>query len=304
MAFKKIRSNVVLAKYNGTPITTDSITLASPVSINPTIASGDIDQVSNTLGSKRGYVDGYQTTAEFDIEMIARIGDSVDTAPEVAELLKMSMIKSETNDPGVDITYNIDSVNDQLSTTFSVYEDGEKHEIVGRVGNVNINGKVGEPLRYVFNVSGYLSSTINEANPSVTLDNNDMLFVDKITGFTENGSTVNISEFSLNMRNEIANNYNVGLTEFSIIDFDPELTLTRLKIKNDLTVWDDLFNQNLKNVVITVTNQANTRTMTINVPTSVLKNAETGDQNGLQTISKTYRAQNNIGDDNFDIVYS
>lgn len=308
MAFKRLKNSVILVKNGGTPVLTDNITVSAVTQINPTIAGGDIEQVSNTLGSGRTYTDPYQKTAEFDIEMLARTNDT-DASPACVELLKSCMITSETVDAGVSVDYRVDSVS--LSpTTIYAYEDGEKHEISGRVRNLNVNGTIGEPLKFVFNVSGFVDQTVNEANPSVTNDNNDFFFVDKITGFTEKdqgpgtGTTVNISDFSLTMGNEIASNYNVDLTEYTITDYKPEINFSFLKIKNDLSVWDDLNNQNLKEIEIVCKTQGDTpKYLYILIENRVLKNVETGDQNSLQTMTKTYSLQNDAGDDNFFISW-
>lgn len=305
MAFKNIKKNIVLFKYNGTPISTDNVTLSSPVSLSPKIMGGDIDEVNSTFGSKRSYViqDGQQ--AEFNIEISAR-ANATDTAPEIADLLKSSLINTETIDNVLHtVTYTTNSASDHLPSTVLVYEDEEEYVIDGAVSNLNISGKIKEPLKFSFAVKGFVSSVnMTQTMPTVVNDSNDLLIIDSITGFTSNGTTVNISDFTFDMQNNIAENYNVALKEYKITDFDPKLDITALKIKNQ-DVWTPLALQTLENIVITIKNGAtNTKSLTINIPRAISKDLKFGNQNGLQTITKTYRAENNVGDDNFSLVWA
>lgn len=304
MAFINLKNNVILRKYDGTPTATDNIT-CEQVSINPSIAGGEIEQVSSSLGSFKTYVDTYQQTAEFDITLTAR-ANQTDTRPECVELLKSSMIKSESFVPGEEASYNIDSVNTQESTTFHIYEDGEKYELSGGVSNININGQIGEPLKFTFNISRFVDQVVNEANPSTVEDTNKFYFVDKATGILEDGSEINVENFSLNMGNDIQSIYTTGVTKFSITDYKPELSLTMLKIKNDLTVWDDLKNQSIKDIEIVCKTQDTTpKYLYISIPFATLSNVEGGDISGLKSITKTYARENGGNPDaNFYISYS
>ena len=304
MAFKKTRKQTILAKYNGIPTDTDNLTLSEVSDLSISVDGGDIDEVSTSYGSKRSYIVQDAQKAEFDLVFTAR-ANTLDTAPEMVEILKSALLTKETITAGDIVKYETETATvDHLSSTIIAYEDEEKYTIEGCVSNIVLSGKVKEPLNITASVKGWVSTVeMTQTMPTVTNDSGDILVVDSITGFTSNGSVVNISDFSFDMQNEIVENYNVGVREFTITDFDPKLEMTLLKIKNQ-DVWTPLFLQTLESIEIIVKNgKTNTKKLVITIPKALNTDLSTGDQNGLQTITKTYRAQNNVGDDNFSIAW-
>ena len=73
------------------------------------------------------------------------------------------------------------------------------------------------------------------------------------------------------------------------------------KVKNDISHWLAFRNEDLKEIVISATTLDTTRSITITVPSAKLINLADGDDAGRQTIVRTYRCQNVLGDDNIKI---
>lgn len=331
MAFKNVNKNV-FSIYNPVELEEYKLDIAEKVSTNPKFAGGEISVVSDVMGSTLNYIDTLQGTLEFDISFLPKLLGDRDGSNDLVlktndgdslELLLNSCMIYKTNISDIvpgkinEQRFKVNSKINQVSLDCRNNVDGELVNLTGMVTNLQIEGKIGTPLKFLFNNKRYFDGVENlEWNPAVNTYQQDtiyknckIVFIDKMTGFTENGSTVNISEFKFNMNADAQNNYNVGVAEYAIVNYKPEITFTFLKIKNDLSAYDDLKNQNLKEIIITARTQdslvggSDYAEFIMTIPFAQLKTIENGEQNSRQTFTKTYTCKNELGDDNFDFKF-
>lgn len=332
MAFKNVNKNV-FAVYNKVEDQYFKLDIAEKVSTNPKFAGGEINVVSDVMGSTLNYIDTLQGTLEFDISFLPKLkgsrtvgnhlvlrtndGESLETLLKSCMIYKTRILDGVTNNL-IKEEFKVNSKIDQVAIDCTNNVDGESVNITGMVTNLQIEGKIGTPLKFLFNNKAYYDGIENqEWNPAVNVFQADdinqdakIIFIDKLTGFTENGNTVNISEFKFNLNREAQNNYNVGVAEYAIVNYKPEITFTFLKIKNDLTAYDDLKNQNLKEIVISgytqdsLLSNSDYASFNMTIPFAQLKSIENGEQNSRQTFTKTYTCKNLLGDDNFKFDFT
>ncbi len=190
--------------------------------------------------------------------------------------------------------------------TLKFVKENVLRNVKGAKGSSTISGTVGKPLAITFNYQAY-ANLVPESNDYVSTvpagSLQDLVIINKITGVTVGGNIINMSSFTLNQNSEIQDTYATGLAQFSNTDFDFQLELTALRIKNDISHWQDFKTESLKEIKIVATSINGDKGITITIPFGKLMNLSDGDDSGRQTIVRTYRCQNNLGDDNIKIEF-
>jgi uncharacterized membrane protein len=302
MANQKTLKNVVLAKSSGVPSAAEVITTNGLVFVNPKIKSGDYKDMGNgMMGATKTYIDPNWVTAEFDIPVQMKKASALGTAPSIDELLKIVGL-AETITAATKVEYK---PGEAVGTgQVKVYTDGYVRALIGVTGNLKISGKVGEPLGAVFSVKGFMESpeATAEANPTVTLDTSMAPIVSKVTVLTVGGSQLNADSFDLDIGNKINEQYAMYISEYYMEDFDPTITVTAVKIKGaDEQTWADFAAGTVRAIIIQV--GAAGSMVEISVPYAMLKEVSESDDAGNVKISRTFRAQASVGNDNYTITY-
>lgn len=271
----------------------------------------DINVVSSSMGSKRNYMDEYHSTATFNIETNLTGTTGLDTTSLPAtmysnldSLFLLCNMKRESD--GSFVEYTLDS-NSETDLGISFYKENLLRNITGAKGSFTLSGQVGQPLKIVFNMSAY-SDLIPTEVPTVpshpeASDMSNLAVLKKVSGFTIGGSVINMSSFTLNQNIELQDTYATQLAGFSVTDFDPKIEVIAYKTKNDKTHWQAYRNEDLKEIVVTA-ECSNGKTIEIKVPFAKMLTVADGDDNGRQIVTRNYRCQNSLGDDNISIKIS
>lgn len=281
------------------------VPMTNVVDIELSTNGDDISIVSPSMGTKRNYMDEYHSTATFNIETFLTgtiINDGANEVSNLNTLFKLCGLKS-TIDTG-SVVYSPDS-NASSNLRLNFYKEDVKRTLTGSKGSLTISGTVGQPLKIVFNMSAYstLVPTIESAPTSIDASKMDNIAVlKKVSGVTVSGTTLNITSFTLNQNAEIQDTYATALSEFNITDFDYKIELIAYKIKNnDTAIWQAYRNEDLQEIIITA-EASNGKEIEIKVPAAKILNLTDGDDNGRQIITRSYRCQNIIGDDNISLT--
>lgn len=296
--------NVVLAKSGALPTAAEVLTTNGLVFCNPKVKSGDYKDIGNgAMGATKTFIDSNWVSSEFEIPMQIKKASALGIAPKLADLLKICGL-SETITASTKVDYK--PGNSDLAGTgqIKVYTDGYVRTLTGVAGNMKISGKVGEPLSAAFSIKGFLASATPtaEANPVVTLDTGSAPLVSKVTVFTVGGSSLQADSFDFDLGNSIQEVYAIGLAKYYMQDFDPTLTVTAVKIKGtDDVTWTDFATGTVKAILIQVGVAGSM--IEINIPFAMLKDVSEADSNGMVKLSRTFRAQASVGNDNFTITY-
>ena len=275
----------------------------------------DIEMVSTSKGSKRNFTDPYHSTLNFNIETLLTaevLVNEIDNGGTIEEKIYSNLdtlfLQSDFKREHVGedkVIYTPDS-NAASEFTLKFVKENVLRNVKGAKGSSTISGTVGKPLAITFNYQAY-ADLVPESNnytsnvPAGSLK--DLVVINKITGVTVGGNIINMSSFTLNQNSEIQDTYATGLAQFSNTDFDFQLELTALRIKNDISHWQDFKTESLKEIKIVATSINGDKGITITIPFGKLMNLSDGDDSGRQTIVRTYRCQNNLGDDNIKIEF-
>lgn len=307
MAKSLTDKTVVLFKYNGTPAVANAVTTSNVPFVKPSIKSKTYKDVgTGKLGNQKTYIDEHQTDASFDLEIILRGNDKTGTtptnAPKISELLKASGMIESVGADNVSYKPNHDYV--EPSRCY-VYQDDAKREITGAMCDMKISGTVGEAAKAIFTIQGFtVPAPTLETNPTVTLDDNSLMIVSKVTAITLDGETLNIKDFELSLNNEIKLDYATNMAEFVRKDFAPKLKLTGLKIKGDEAAWSDLTSDELREIQIVLGSGVG-RTLTITASQAKTSDMEENDDDGTVAFTRTFDLQgDSTGQNQFEIIWS
>lgn len=307
MAKSLTDKTVVLFKCNGTPIAANTVTTSNVPFVKPSIKTKSYKDVgTGRLGNQKTYIDEHQTDTSFDLEVLLRGNDKSGVeptnAPKIAELLKASGLLETVGTNSVTYTPNHNYV--EPSTCY-VYQDDTKRVITGAMCDMKISGSVGEAAKVTFTVQGFTAPAPTiEINPTVTLDDNSLMIVSKVTAITLDGDILNITNFELNLNNEIKLDYATNMGEFIRKDFAPKLKLTGVKIKGDETAWADLTSDELREITI-VLGSGIGRTLTITASQAKTSDMEENDNDGTVGFARTFDLQgDSTGENQFEIKWS
>lgn len=296
--------NTLLVKSGSAPLPANVVQLDGFVLLNPKVSTGEINAVgTGSLGNKKGFVDPNNTKVTFDIPTVIKASTALGIAPELSELFKIAGL-AETITASTKVEYKPGGITSSGAGQIKVYNDGYTRLVIGAAANMKISGKVGEPLKAVFSVSGYTTpQAAAEANPTVTLNAGLIPIISKITAITISGTAINCDSFDFDTGNEVQDTYATGLSEFYIGNFDPKINLVAIKTKGtDEQAWIDMGNGQLKAIVITVGIAG--EQVVLNAPNAFALELDESDEKGRVKLTRKFRAENGgVANSNFSIVY-
>ena len=289
-----------------------AIPMTNVVDIELTTNGEDINVVSPSMGAKRNYMDEYHSTASFNIETLLTGTTDIDST--VFPTINYSNLDSlfllcnmkRTNVGVDDVTYTLDSNADNI-LNISFFKENVLRNITGAKGSFTISGTVGQPIKAVFNMSAYsdlIPTVVPDGSMPVATEASKMeniAVLKKISGVTIGGNVVNMTSFTLNENCEIQDTYATDVAGFSVTDFDPQIEIIAYKVKNSIEHWVAYRNEDLKEIIISA-DASNGKRIEIKVPFAKMLTVADGDDNGRQIITRNYRCQNNLGDDNISIM--
>lgn len=290
---------------------TIAVPMTNVVDIELTTNGEDINVVSPSMGAKRNYMDEYHSTASFNIETLltGTIGTDTTALPAIKysnldSLFLLCNMKRENI--GTDIKYTLDS-NAANELDISFFKENVLRNVTGAKGSFTISGTVGQPLKAVFNMSAY-SDLIPTVIPDGSMPSypdaskmENIAVLKKISGVTIGGNVVNMTSFTLNENCEIQDTYATDKAGFSVTDFDPQIEIIAYRVKNSIEHWVAYRNEDLKEIIISA-EASNGKLIEIKVPFAKMLTVADGDDNGRQIVTRNYRCQNNLGDDNISIT--
>ena len=287
-----------------------AVAMTNVVDVELSTNGEDISLVTTKKGSKRNYIDQYHSTSTFNVETPFTATtidfDNAGTIKTYSNLDTLMLLSDFKRDVSVlnKVTYTPDSDADSSALELKFVKENVLRNISGAKSSLTLAGNIGKPLSATFNLSAYAnlvpdSANYNQSVPSATLEN--LVVINKITGITIGGDVINMSSFTINQNSEIQDTYATNVAGFSNTDFDFQIEITALRVKNDISHWLAFRNEDLKEIVISATTLDTKRAITITVPSAKLINLADGDDAGRQTIVRTYRCQNVLGDDNIKI---
>ena len=287
-----------------------AVAMTNVVDVELSTNGEDISLVTTKKGSKRNYIDQFHSTSTFNVETPFTATtidyDNLGTIETYSNLDTLMLLSDFKRDVSVlnKVTYTPDSDADSSKLELKFVKENVLRNISGAKSSLTLAGNIGKPLSATFNLSAYANLVPDSANytsnvPSATLEN--LVVINKITGITIDGDVINMSSFTINQNSEIQDTYATQISGFSNTDFDFQIEITALRVKNDISHWLAFRNEDLKEIVISATTLDETRAITITVPSAKLINLADGDDAGRQTIVRTYRCQNILGDDNIKI---
>ncbi len=295
--------NAILAKVGGVPTATEVITTNGLVFVNPKIKSGDYSDMGNgMMGGKKTFIDPNYINAEFNIPVQIKKASALGVAPKLSNLFKLVGL-AETVTASTKVEYKPGGTGSGTGQ-IKAYVDGYVRTITGMAGNLKMSGKVGEPLSATFSVKGFLASATAtaEENPVVTLDTGMAPIVSKVSVLTSGGTTLNADSFDFDLGNQTGETYAIGLSEYYLQDFDPTLSVTAVKtIGTDEAAWTDFTSGTVRAIIIQVGVAGSM--VELSVPFAMLKDVSEADDSGKVKLSRTFRAQASVGNDNFIIAY-
>lgn len=303
MAVQQTLKNTVLAKSGTLPIAIDVITTDGFVLVSPKIKSGDYNDIgAGSMGNTKTFIDPNYVTAQFDIPVKLKKSSALGTPPMVDELLKIAGM-AETITASTKVDYTAGGTTTAGTGQVKVFNDGYSYTVTGAAANCKISAKIGEPLTATFSVQGFTSAAATaEANPSVTLDTGTLPLVTKVTVFTVGGSSIQADSFEFDAGNKLGENYAIGLAEFYLQDFDPSISITAIKVKGtDEAAWTDYAAGTVRAILITVGTAGSQ--IEISVPFAFATEVTQSDDAGKVKLTRKFRCQNSVGNDNYKITW-
>ena len=204
------------------------------VLVTPTVRVEEYKRLNGKLGANDAYADTCDTTFEGSIAHKMRFqnsaADALDTVPEYGELLKIGGFTETINTatPGQETVTYENTQNPVLGSAVA-YMDDNKQTMTGSLAcdltfsfEIGMAAKIEASLSAFFDNNGIATS---EANPTVDLSDEGCLLVGCADVTTAGGTTIEPSNISIAMNSEISKFYGMGLKEYQLTDYKPELTV-------------------------------------------------------------------------------
>ncbi len=304
MAKRLTEKQVVLAKSGGTPGVADAVDLSAPFQPTYGTKTGQYKQLTGKMGGEKNYVVGEYLTVSGTLEALLKSNGGGANLPKLSQLLKMSGLdeNADANNNNVTYTPNSSEISDGQIV---FYMDDAKREFTGVCVNLKIDFEVGAPAKASFDIQGYSTRPVEEANPSVNLDCNELFIVDSVQAVTVGGATLNLTKASFDMGNRINEIYALDQKEFYRSDFAPKITLTDNAVKGDNAHWTDFLDGNIKAINIVLTSKSGNK-FTFSAPSCRYIDLGEADDAGKVAITRTFALETacgGSGGDNFSIKY-
>ena len=299
---KQITSKVcmLLNAGVGTPTESDVVTTNNKPIVYAKTTSVSYQNAGAGPGSKRTKNNPDLTTAEWDVNVLARGGSAAGAAPAYGDLFKICGM-SEAIEADTSVTYA--PVLPGTTGTAKVYVNGEVRTITGITGNFKLKGAIGEFAEFTFSLKGFTDIVpADEDNPTVTLDNSEPYLLLQATAITENGASIDLTSIELDAGMKTQQSYGADSKEYYIEDFEPVLNIEAIKTKGNKEHWIDLQNNSVKEIVVEL---GTTEGKRIEVRATYCNpdDVSESDKNGEMHYKKTFVCENSAGGDNFTIKY-
>ncbi len=298
----QLSSKNVLLLVTGTeePLAAAVITTANDIFINPKMDSKEYKDAGLGAGSTKTYVNTDLTTVDFTVDVTARSAAGAGEVPKYADLFKICGM-SEDIVADTSVTYK--PTLPGTRGTSKAFLDGEVRTISGISGAFSLSGTIGEFAKLSFKLQGFTDAEpIAEANPNVSLDNNEKLIVQQATLITENGNDIDLESFDIDTGMEVEQVYGVSSKFFYIKDFKPTLKIKAIKTKGNSIHWTDLKNNAIKTIKIVLGSNVG-KQMEIKADFCNPSDVSESDDKGIVVFEKSYLCQSSVGGDNFSIKY-
>ena len=293
---------VVLAAYNATPTTDNVVTVSEWSSLSPKVKTTEVKELGRGLGSTTNYAIADWTTVEGSITALLRGG----LPPKLAEMYKIcGLVEEDDTDSNGNITAShfYPAETPVTAGNLIVYQDGLKRTISGVAGNLKISFSVGDMVKATFDIKGFTDAEpTSEANPAVTLDNNQIFITESISAVTIGGDSFEIESVDFDMGVDIKEIYAIGAKEYQITDYKPVLSIKNYSDKTNQTHWADIKNGNIKAISIVLTNGAGNK-FTFTANACKLTDVTESDNSGNIEESRTYLCEKDSNGKNFEITY-
>jgi len=293
---------VVLASYNATPTTDNVVTVSEWSSLSPKVKTTEVKELGNGLGGTKSYAISDWTTVEGSITALLRGG----LPPKLAEMYKIcGLVEEDETDSNGNVTAShfYPAETPVTAGNLIVYQDGLKRTIIGVAGNLKISFAVGEMVKAIFDIKGFTDAEpISEANPAVTLDNNQIFITESISAVTIGGDSFEIESVDFDMGVDIKEVYAIGVKEYQITDYKPVLSIKNYSDKSNQSHWADIKNGNIKAISIVLTNAAGNK-FTFTANACKLTDVTESDNSGNIEESRTYLLEKDASGKNFEITY-
>jgi Phage tail tube protein len=297
--------NSVLFKYGGVPTALDVVNIEENVMVKPNVDPKEYKELDGQLGSKKSYIDFEHITTSFSIKAKLRGNDKTGLAPEtlpsISSLLKASGLSESIGLSDVKYTPNHSIITPSQA---AVYMDGKKRLVDGIVCDFKLSGTVGECAIVEFNAQGYTDiADTDEANPTVVLDSEALMVVNKVQVVTIGGGTFNLKSFEFSLNNEIQDIYAIDLAQFERTDFDPKISLVGYRDSTD-TAWVQLAAEELKTIEIVLGNEVG-KSVTLKIDSAKPIDNSESDDSGKLSITREFRCTKDaISGNHFEIIWS
>ena len=186
------------------------------------------------LGANDSYADVCDVSQEgINLSQKMRFQNSaanaLDTIPDYGEVLKVGGF-TETVDstPSAEtVTYTWNKDNSPILGSAVYYLDGKKKTMTNTIAlNVAFNFEIGKAAMLTASMNTFYDNNgvaVNEANPTVTLNDEACLMVGCLDIYTEDGVGIVVDKISLDMGAQINKFYGLNLKEYETSDFEPTI---------------------------------------------------------------------------------
>ncbi|BAF69587.1 hypothetical protein [Nitratiruptor sp. SB155-2] len=269
MAKRLVKNSVVLAAVGATPTTSNVVDISDPFSPSFTTKTGEYKQFDGQMGTTKTWVDGDYLVASGTISAFLKSNGGGANIPKLDELFKMAGLTGQavdTDGDAVNDTYIYSPNSDELATGEVIwYLDGMKRHFTGVSANLKLDFEVGAPAKAQFDIQGYSDTPVEEANPAVTLDDNEIFVVTSAQAVTVSGLTLSVTSVSFDMGNQINEIYAIGDKSFYRSDFAAKVSITE-KVGNDIGYWSEFLSGAIKSLEVTLSDRSGNK-FVLHLPT-------------------------------------
>ena len=202
-----VKNQVLLAKVGGTPDTTNVVSLVEPFSPSFDFKSGEYRELDGKMGTTKTYVIGDYVAVSGTLSSYLRTNGGGANVPKLDEMFKMSGfdgVALDTDGDDKDDTYRYTPNSDELANgTIIFYLDGIKRTFSNVSANLKFSFEVGMPAKVEFDIKGFSTAPVSEANPSVNLDENELFIVTSAQAVTLSGNTLQLTKVDFDMQSDI-----------------------------------------------------------------------------------------------------
>jgi len=259
MAKRLVKNSVILAAVGATPTASNAVDISDAFQPSFSTKSGEYKQFDGKMGTTKTWVDKDYLSVSGTISAFLRSNGGGANIPKLDEMFKMAGLTGaavDTDSDGTNDAYVYTPNSDELANGEIIwYLDGIKRHFTGVSANLKLDFEVGAPAKASFDIQGYSDTPVEEANPSVTLDDNDLLVVTSMQAVTLSGTTLSVTSCSFDLGNQINEIYAISDKSFYRSDFTAKVSITE-KVGSDIGYWAELLSGQVKSLEIELTDRA------------------------------------------------